>query len=171
MRSFFLRAFAALILVSSLAFAAEVPQPKVIDATVDAVAEVTSPSTAAKPVVVQIVQSPAPAAPTAWYLQLTQNPLVITSFLTACVYVLKWLQDQKKLEAERWHGVIVHCFALAEEIGVPGAQKLANAMQEFETIFSRVFGVAPSRQDRADAVVDLAKMAASQPVVDGAVKA
>ena len=120
------------------------------------------------PVIIQVSPSAssAPAIPTpasAWYWQLTANPVVITAFLTACVYVLKWLQDQKKLDAQRWEGVIVHCFALAEEVGLPGTQKLANALQEFETIFTRVFGVPPSAQDRADATVDFAKIAAASP--------
>ena len=116
--------------------------------------------------------SAAPATPAqAWYWQLTANPVVVTAFLTACVYALKWLQDQKKLDAQRWEGVIVHCFALAEEVGLPGTQKLANALQEFETIFTRVFGAPPTAQDRADATVDFAKIAAATPATPAAATA
>ena len=62
-------------------------------------------SAGATPVIIQVTPAPAPASATAaaaatppataWYAQLTSNPMVITAFLTACV-TSSGFQDQSR---------------------------------------------------------------------------
>lgn len=65
--------------------------------------------------------------------------------------------------ASRWESVVLHCFNDAERQGllngIKGHDKLAIAMNSFDTVFQNVFGKPPTAQDRADARVDFGKVA------------
>lgn len=102
------------------------------------------------------------AAPSLWQSIFTSSAAT-TVYITLALYALKWASDKYKLDAERWEGLIIHCYNDAEQNGLlnnwAGHEKLAHAMQIFDDRFRAIFGVDPTAQDREDARVDFAKTA------------
>ena len=113
--------------------------------------------------VVAATPAPAPAAtPSAWERIFTSSAAV-TVYITLALYALKWASDKYKLDVERWEGLIIHCYADAEQAGLlnnwAGHEKLAHAMQVFDDRFRSIFGTDPTARDREDARLDFARTA------------
>ncbi len=108
--------------------------------------------------------SPAASTVPQW-LQILNNPAVLTLLISLMVGLLKWLHDNKGLDAERWEGLVIHLYNDAEQAGLlknlKGNDKLQYALSHFDQNFQSVFGSAPTPQDRADFKIDVARVAFS----------
>src|SRR5205085_10083189 len=135
-------------------------------ATFSAAAQDTTNATPAIPIKISVeapAAAPAPAAtPSIWETIFTSSAAT-TVYITLALYALKWASDKFKLDAERWEGLIIHCYNDAEQHGLlnswAGHEKLAHAMQIFDDRFRSIFGSDPTARDREDARLDLARTA------------
>lgn len=89
------------------------------------------------------------------------QPPVLLALAAALVQLLKVLSDAKKLDCERWQGLVQHLYNMAEASGLPGADKLKIAADAFTGEYVKTFGVAPKSSDLQDLKLDLALAAAA----------
>lgn len=115
----------------------------------------------AAPAPVAAIEAPKPA--NVWLELLWSPPIIIllATFAATFLNAHKSKQDEtKKLEIDRWSGLVHHIYLAVEKSGALGSQpKLAKAMDLFDTHFFKTYKKLPDDQDRADLANDLAKLA------------
>jgi hypothetical protein len=124
------------------------------------------PVTAARAELVPI-ESEQPAAPSpaakGGIFDILNNPAILAVFMSLVVGVIKYFDDKKNLEAEKWKGLVYNLYNVGEQSGlvqkIPGAQKLRLVMAEIDAAFQRTYGYRPDSKDRQDMENDLAALA------------
>jgi len=86
--------------------------------------------------------------------------LYIGAFGMVAALVLRFLNERKKLDADRWVGLTQHVYNAVQASGVLGAKpKLEKGLEIFERQFMKTYGKVPTEKDKTDFENDVALLA------------
>ena len=114
-----------------------------------------------------VLDAAAKVADTNWLsviLGLLSSAPAIAVIVGLIIKYALYLQETKKVNSERWLGLVIALYNTAEKAGLlskwSGAKKLDYAMEKFEEEFKKAFpGETPTAQDIQDFKLDIARVA------------
>ena len=121
-----------------------------------------APSVVQPPAVMTAAAPPVQTASEALEIAKAQErmALYIGAFGMVAALVLRFLNERKKLDADRWVGLTQHVYNAVQASGVLGAKpKLEKGLEIFERQFMKTYGKVPTEKDKTDFENDVALLA------------